>query len=44
MVHPDVVLEDMYVWRDYAKTNLPKRITLESTFAVLDSLSTIKSK
>lgn len=44
MVHPDVVLSDLYVWRDYPKSNLPKRITLERTFAVLDSLAGTKSK
>jgi tubulin polyglutamylase TTLL1 len=43
MAHPDIVFSDYYVWRDYPQSNLPKRITLDKTFAVLDKVSPSKS-
>ncbi|CAD8156648.1 unnamed protein product [Paramecium pentaurelia] len=43
MVHPDIVLQDYYVWRDYPPTNLPKKITLDKTYAVLDKVSPSKT-
>lgn len=38
MAHPDIVLQDYYIWRDYPTNNLPKKITLDKSFAVLDKV------
>ena len=43
MVHPDIVLQDYYVWRDYPPSDLPKKITLDKTFAVLDKIRPTKN-